>query len=67
MATQTRSVSGSNTIYTITDQLGVTCTVTAFPPLPGGYTISIATTGLHMDGVQMLSVLLIQLASEVQP
>lgn len=68
MATQSRSVSGSNTLYTITSQNGGVVVVTAYPPLPGGYTYSLATTGqLGGDGMQMLSVLLIQLASEIQP
>ncbi len=68
MATQTKSQSGNSNIYTITDELGVVCTVTVgFTTAGAGINTSIATTGLHQDGAQMLSVLLIQLASGVQP
>jgi hypothetical protein len=68
MATQIKSQSGNNNVYTITDELGITATVTVgFVTAGSGRNTTIATTGLHDDGVQMLSNLLIQLASGVQP
>ena len=68
MATQTRTQSGVNVVYSITSQNGAVCTVTANNSTPGGgISYSIAGTGMGQDGMQALSVLLIQLASEIQP
>lgn len=68
MASQTKSVAGNVTTYTITDQESNTVTVAATQNAVTGVTVTYASSGgLHADGMALLSTLNLLLQTGVVP
>lgn len=68
MASQTKSVAGNVTTYTITDQESNTVTVAATQNAVTGVTVTYTSSGgLHADGMALLSTLNLLLQTGVVP